>query len=121
MLGGVALVVLLVIGGSYGIISRMARPFRTVAALDTSAYVENANGLRGNTYRMDGTVHSMLAWSDSRGRLISVQADEPIGKMVPVMVSPKFADTNLQRGQRFTFKVEVAEGGLLVAQDLVKR
>ncbi len=45
-----------------------------MATLDVKAYLENANSLRGNVYKIEGEVTNALAWSPSTGRLIAVRS-----------------------------------------------
>ena len=41
-------------------------------------------------------------------------------KMLPVLVPPQFNHVNMERGQRYFFKIEVGEKGILRAQDVKK-
>ena len=54
----------------------------------------------------------------SDGRLFSVQISEA-GSFVPVWVPPTL-ETNIQRGQRYLFKVRVLETGVLEVLELFK-
>lgn len=93
--------------------------YRTVAPLDVAAYLENANSLRGNVYKIEGEVSNSLAWSPSSGRLIAVDVEK--GKeVIPVLVTTKFNEVNIQRGQRFIFVLEVDEKGILRTRELSK-
>lgn len=98
---------------------RSGDPYRTVQSLDVDVYMENANSLRGNVYKIDATIMNSLEWSQEVGRLISVQVANH-GDVVPVLVPASFNHVNLQRGQRFFFQVEVGRRGILLAQDLTK-
>ena len=40
--------------------------------------------------------------------------------MLGVLVPPEFASVNIERGQRFLFKIEVGDKGILRAQDVKK-
>jgi hypothetical protein len=82
----------------------------SVAELDVPAYMENANSLRGNVFQATGIVADALAWSPASGRLIAVEiADETI----PILVTADFKATNIQKGQKLHFVVEVDENGIL--------
>ncbi len=120
---GSAFVLLLAVGGGYWLLSGASNPYRTVPDLDSAAYLENANSLRGNVYRIDGTVQNSLAWSPAKGRLISVNLGADGGNkgdIVAVFVPAKFNQVNLQKGQRYQFKVEIGKDGVIEAQDLRK-
>jgi hypothetical protein len=91
--------------------------------LDLREYMENSNALSNNTYRIEGTIEDRLDnWRSSQGRLFSVLVDD--GKeraALGVIVPEKFNGTNIQRGQRFKFKVTVQSGtGMLEVVDLTK-
>jgi hypothetical protein len=115
--GGIAAAVIL-LGLLIALVSRQAEPFRTTDNLDVASYLENANSLRGNTYRLDAEVLNSLAMSPTEGRLISVQPGP--GQIVPVLIPSRFNHLNIQRGQRFVFMVQVDERGILQVTDLTK-
>ncbi len=94
-------------------------PYRTIAVLDVPAYLENANSLRGNVYKIEGEVSNALAWSPTSGRLFAVDVDN--GKdTIPVLVTTDFNSFNIQKGQKFIFVLEVDEKGLLRTKNLSK-
>jgi hypothetical protein len=95
-----------------------ADPYRTTDTLDPSAYLDNANSLRGNVYRLEAEILNALALSPSEGRLISIRPDS--GQVLPLLVPNSLNHLNLQKGQRFIFLVEVDPRGLLQARDLTK-
>ncbi|QIF03398.1 hypothetical protein [Roseimicrobium sp. ORNL1] len=97
--------------------------FADTSELDLREYMENSNALSNNTYRIEGTIEDRLDnWRSTQGRLFSVLLDD--GKeraAVGVVVPEKFNSTNIQRGQRFKFKVTVQSGtGVLEVVDLTK-
>lgn len=100
------------------LVNRQSEPFRTTAALEVRSYLENANSLRGNVYRLDGEVLNSLAMSPASGRLISIRPEE--NSVLPVVIPPQFNHINIQRGQRFVFMVEVDERGLLQVREMTK-
>ena len=97
--------------------------FVGVTDLSIREYMENSNALGSNTYRIEGTIDERLDnWRSSEGRLFSVLVEDSDEMApLPVLVPPKFNSTNIQRGQRFRFKVEVQSGsGILQVMDLSK-
>ena len=50
-------------------------PYRTVPALDLGDYLNNANSLRGNVYKVKGQIMQSLGYSRAKGRLFSVEVD----------------------------------------------
>ena len=107
-------------------------PFRTVPELDLGDYLNNANSLRGNVYKVKGQIMQSLGYSRAKGRLFSVEVDggnnnnantggNGGGKdMLPILVPPELSYLNLQKGQRYTFRLEVDDGGVLKALDMKK-
>ena len=110
------LLVLAAIGGGFLIHSR-SDPYRTVAALPVADYLENSNSLRGNIYKLEATVAKSIDWSANSGRLFAVEAGQDV---LAVLVPPKFNQINIERGQRFFFKLEVGDKGILRVQDVRK-
>lgn len=118
LIGGLVLL-LLAFGVGGFLLSTSGEAFRTTAPLEVQAYLENSNSLRGNTYRVEGEVLNQLGYSPSMGRLISVQIGAT-SDVVPMLIPATLSHVNIQRGQRFIFKIEVTENGILRALDLTK-
>ena len=90
-----------------------------ITPLSTEEYMESSTALSGNTYRLEGTVDDRLDnWKSTEGRLFSVQVSEG-NTFVPIWVPASFG-TNIQRGQRYIFKVRVLETGVLEVTELLK-
>jgi len=92
------------------------RAAANASSFNASEYLENANALRGNTYRVQGTVEEQLRWTRDRGRLISVTVDG--GAPVPVLVPQELSHVNIEKNSRLSFVVQVGDNGLLVAVDV---
>lgn len=119
LLGLVALVA--VAAGGHFLFRGMDDPYRTIPALEVSAYLDNANSLRGNVYKVTGTVRNSLAWSATQGRMISLETDTADGAgVLPVLIPPSFNAINVQKGQQFQLQVEVGAKGILTVKDLQK-
>jgi hypothetical protein len=97
--------------------SKDSNPTRTTPPLDVASYLANANSLRGNIYKLQGTVAESLAWSPDSGRLIAVQTDDDI---IPILVTPDFNSMNIQKEQRLEFILEVDEKGILRTRKVTK-
>ncbi|MFZ4767439.1 MAG: hypothetical protein ACOYMN_21010 [Roseimicrobium sp.] len=94
-----------------------------VVDLSVREYLDNSNALSSNTYRMEGTIDERLDnWRSTQGRLFSVLVDDGTDvSPVPVFVPAQFNSSNIQRGQRFRFKVTVQSGtGVLEVVDMTK-
>ena len=117
ILATVALVVA-ALGGGFFLHRRVSDPYRTMTALPVADYLQNSNSLRGNVYKLNGTIAASLDWSPTAGRLFSVDVEG--GEVLAVLVPPQFNHINIERGQRYFFKIEVGEKGILRAQDVRK-
>jgi hypothetical protein len=82
--------------------------------------MENADSLRGNVYKLTGTIDSELAWSPTQGRLFSVLADGSKTDVLPLLIPPELDRVNIQKDQKFYFKIVVGDKGILTASDLKK-
>ena len=119
---GIVIAVVLIVAaflGSRFFITTTSQPFRTATPLDVETYLENANSLRGNVYRMQGEVLNLLGWSSTKGRLIAVGVDNG-RQVVPVLVTTDFSHINIQKGQKFIFLLEVDDKGILRTKDMTK-
>lgn len=115
--------VVLAIAAGFLMIGGGGSPYRTLSPLNVNSYLENANSLRGNVYRLEGVVQNSLAWSPAKGRLISVELTDDDGKgqhILPIFLPSLLNHVNLQKGQRFLFKVEIGQDGIISAQALTK-
>ena len=99
-------------------------PYRTVPELDLAEYHTNANSLQGNVYKVHGQIAQSLGYSRDKGRLFSVDVGTAkvggSGDVLPILVPSALNYLNLQKGQRYIFRVEVDDGGILKAQDMKK-
>jgi hypothetical protein len=116
---GVVVLALAAIGGGWALFKNVSDPYRTLTPLDVPAYLANANSLRGNVYKLNATVDMQLAWAPLAGRLYSVEANGR-DDVLPVMIPANFNSMNIQKGQRYFFKVEVGDKGVLRVQDIRK-
>lgn len=112
----VALVIAALGGGAF-LFAHANDPYRGLTPLPVADYMQNSNSLRGNFYKLDATVVQPLQWSPSVGRLFSVEVN---GEELPVLVPSQFNSVNIEKGQRFFFKIEVGDHGILRAQDVKK-
>ena len=118
MVGALAVVLLLIALGGYFLGSN-GTPYRTAPEFPVEEYLSTSSSLRGNNYRLTGSVLNSIAWSPQSGRLISV---EPVGSdsPIPVVIPADLGEVNIQKGQRLHFLVEVRENGIVYAKDLTK-
>ncbi|MEA3189385.1 MAG: hypothetical protein QOD99_3215 [Chthoniobacter sp.] len=118
IIGCVVLLGAAIVGGRL-LYQNVSDPYRTLTPLDVTAYVENANSLRGNVYKISVTVGTQLAWSPTAGRLYSVEV-EGKPEVLAVLIPAQFNHLNIQKGQRYFFKIEIGDKGILRASDVRK-
>jgi len=109
--------ILLILAGGF-FFSGCSDPYRTATPLDVATYLASANSMRGNTYKLEGEVMSLLAWAPS-GRLISIGIEQGT-KAIPVLLPPEFNAVNIEKGQKFKLLVVVDDQGILRAKKLAK-
>ena len=96
-------------------------PYRPLAPPLPADYLENANSLRGNVYRLEGVISSSLGWSQEKGRLFSLKVSQGDKDCpLPILVPSTYQELNLQKGQRYRVKVRVNDQGLLKVEEMTK-
>lgn len=118
LLTGLVVILLLIGLGGY-FFGSSGTPYRATPEFPVDEYLATSTSLRGNTYRLSGAVLNSIAWSPAEGRLISVQpnnSDSPL----PLVIPAGLGETNIQKGQRFHFLVEVRDSGVVYATGLTK-
>jgi len=118
-----ALLVLLIagdlLGGGGGGATGSSVSLRSASELDLQTYRSNANSLRGNVYRVEGSVEETLRWTPDRGRLISFEASDALLTIpVPVLVPEELSNVNIERGDELALVVRVDREGTLVAETI---
>ncbi len=116
---GVVLLVVAAIFGGWALYKTVSDPFRTLTPLDVAVYLDNANSLRGNVYKVTGTVETQLAWAPLKGRLYSVEVNDR-KDVLALLIPAAFNSMNIQMGQRYFFKIEVGNKGVLEVRDIRK-
>lgn len=95
--------------------------YRTLERLDPSAYYENANSLRGNTYLVEGTVMNALGSNPAKGRLFSLAVNfSQHTYVLPVFIPRELMGLNIQKNQRYMAKVKVNDQGVLHVLEISK-
>ncbi|MBL9177549.1 MAG: hypothetical protein JNM65_05760 [Verrucomicrobiaceae bacterium] len=120
---GLIIILAVIGGGGYALMNRATDSLTGITELSTGEFLENAAALSGNVYKVEGIVDERLdkGWRGSEGRLFSVRISGGAGDtFVPVWVPPDYQGANIQREQRYTFKVRVQENGVLEVLELLK-
>jgi hypothetical protein len=118
MLGALIAFLMIIAVGAY-FLGGAGAPYRTAPEFPVDEYLTASSSLRGNTYRLTGTVLNLIAWAPESGRLISIDPNESKSP-IPIVIPAELAQINIQKGQRFHFLVEVRESGIVFARELTK-
>lgn len=111
-----AIVLAVAVGAVLFLKDTVSDPFRALPPFPVKEYMENSNSLRGNVYRVDCVIGDQLHYTQG-ARLFTVEINgEPVSLVVPV----ELREINVQKGQRFLFKVEVGNKGVLKALEARK-
>jgi len=115
VIAAVIFIVLLAIGGRM-FVGRKSTGFDKVRKLDVEAFLENGNSMRGNEYSVKGNIDEKLRWTPDRGQIVSLKIDVN-GKteLIGIEIPPEFNHLNIEREQRYAFKVRIRKGGIPVA------
>jgi hypothetical protein len=115
---GITLFAALVIGKF--MLDKQSQHFPGHNELSVAELKESGTSLSGNEYRVSGKIVERMILRGERGLLISVQpkAEGSGTNLIPVHVPPGTERINLERGQQYSFKVEVNREGLPVALDI---
>jgi len=119
---GLIAILVAVGGGGLFLMNRTTDPLTGITELSAGEFMENATALSGNEYKVEGVVDDRLDnWRSAEGRLFSLQISNGSGNsFVPVWVPPDYKGANIQRRQRYIFKVRVLETGVLEVLQLIK-
>lgn len=112
-------VIFLGIAGGYFL--QKDQTYRAIESLNPAEYLENANSLRGNVYKIEGTIINSLGWKPEQGRLFALMIQEN-GKNypLPILVPANLRQINIQKNQSYISKVSVNDDGILVVQEIHK-
>ena len=111
---GIVVVIAILVGVGALTLKKKGKTFNDVAPLQVEEALQNANSLRGNEYRVEGKVESR--WVRDSGEGLSLQVEEDgRTEYFFIMIPPDVKHVNIEREQRYAFKIRFGEGGVAVA------
>ena len=117
---GAAVIGAMVIGKF--VLDKRSQHFAGLSELTVSDMQDGATTLSGNEYRLTGKITQKEKWTPDQGQLINVSVDQGEKGQdkgnIPVFVPAGVDKINLEKGQSYTFKVEINRAGLPVALDI---
>lgn len=116
---GIAVAVIAAIFVGKFLMSKKSETFPNVNPLAIEDLLENGNSLRNNEYLIEGKIDERFFRDNNSSSVVSVRVKSGSGEeIVPVMIPSKFNNLNIEREQRYAFRVKVAQGGIPVASDI---
>ncbi|MFK7850348.1 MAG: hypothetical protein AB8D78_05155 [Akkermansiaceae bacterium] len=113
---GIAVGVAAVIFGGKILLSKKSESFSDVTKLEVQDLLDNGNSLRGNEYVIEGKIDEKLRWTSANGQVVSIRVESSGGEeIIPIHIPDEFSKMNIEREQRYAFKVEFEQGGIPVA------
>lgn len=113
---GIAVAVIAVIFGGKFLMSKKKESFSDVTPLAVQDLLDNGNSLRNNEYLIEGKIDERFFRDGNTSSVVSVRVKADSGEeVVPVMIPEKFNNLNIEREQRYAFKVRFEQGGIPVA------
>jgi hypothetical protein len=116
---GIAAVVIVAIFGGKFLMTKKSNSFSDVNPLAIQDLLENGNSLRNNEYLIEGKIDERFFRDSNASSVVSVRVKSSGGEeVVPVKIPSKFNKLNIEREQRYAFKVRFEQGGIPVATDI---
>ena len=118
IIGIVVAVVALIFGGKL-FMSKKKKSFTDVDLLAVQDLLDNGNSLRNNEYLIEGKIDERFFRDGNTSSVVSVRMKaESSEEIVPVVIPAKFNKLNIEREQRYAFKLRFEQGGIPVATDI---
>jgi hypothetical protein len=118
IIGLVVAVVALIFGGKL-FMSKKKKSFTDVNLLAVQDLLDNGNSLRNNEYLIEGKIDERFFRDGNSSSVVSVRMKAASSEeIVPVVIPAKFNKLNIEREQRYAFKVRFEQGGIPVATDI---
>lgn len=101
------------------LMTKKSEAFSNVNPLVIQDLLDNGNSLRNNEYLIEGKIQERFFRDSNTSSVVSVLVKSAAGEeIVPVKVPSKFNNLNIEREQRYTFKVKFEQGGIPVATNI---
>ena len=111
---GIVAAVAILLGIGALMLKKKSITFDDVAPLRMEEATQNANSLRGNEYRVEGKIESRWVRDSGEGLSLIVEDDGRTERLF-IMIPPEVPHPNIEREQRYAFKIKFGEGGVAVA------
>ena len=116
---GIVAVVAILVGAGALMLKKKGVTYNDVALLRMDEAVQNANSLRGNEYRVEGKVESRWVRDSGEGLSLIVEESGRTERLF-IMIPTDVEHPNIERDQRYAFKIKFGEGGVAIATAVKK-
>ncbi|QTN34076.1 hypothetical protein HZ994_17705 [Akkermansiaceae bacterium] len=111
-------VIAAVFGGKI-LMTKKSETFSDVNPLVIQDLLDNGNSLRNNEYLIEGKIDERYFRDNNPSSIVTVRVKTDAGdEIVFVKVPEKFNNMNMEREQRYAFKVKFEQGGIPVATNI---
>lgn len=118
---GILIAVGALIYGGKTLMSGKSNSFSDLPPLAIDELLENGNSLRGNQYLIEGSIDEKLRWTSDNGQMLSIRVKTSTGEeIIPIRVPQEFSNLNIEREQRYAFKIEFEKGGVPLATGITR-
>ncbi|MEK6232725.1 MAG: hypothetical protein N2A42_12820 [Luteolibacter sp.] len=118
IIGIVVAVIAAVFAGKF-VMTKKSEKFSDVNPLVIQDLLDNGNSLRNNEYLIEGKIDERFFRDSNTSSVVSVRVKSASGEeVVPVKIPSNFNNLNIEREQRYVFKVRFEQGGMPVATDI---
>lgn len=119
LLIGVLVVLAAAFFGGKALMGKKKQNFGDTTPLAVEDFLQNGNSMRGNEYLIEGTVDEKLRWTPDRGQVVSVKVKaDGNTELIGLEIPPNLSAVNIEREQRYTFKVRMRQGGIPVVSQI---
>jgi hypothetical protein len=115
IIGFIAVAVGAVMGGK-SLFTKKSSTLGEAETLVVRDLLDNGNSLRGNEYLVEGKIDQKLRWTSERGQVVSLRVPTAGGdELIGVEIPATFNNLNIEREQKYAFRVKFRQGGIPVA------
>ena len=112
---GIAVAVAVAVFAGKLLLTKKSEAFSGVNQLVVQDLLDNGNSLRNNEYLIEGKIDERFFRTSNSASVVSVRVKSGSGdEIIPVKIPSDFNNVNIEREQRYAFKVRFEQGGIPV-------
>lgn len=112
---GIAVAVAVAVFAGKFLLTKKSASFADVNPLIVQDLLDNGNSLRNNEYVIEGKIDERFFRTSNSASIVSVRVKASSGdEIIPVKIPSDFNNVNIEREQRYAFKVRFEQGGIPV-------